>query len=425
MDAVQEPNDVSQRAPTPNASAAANRPFWRRRRAILLAIVLSGGASFIAGHYLAFNLTHEATDDAFIDGHVVAIAPKVAGQVEQVFVTENQAVKRGDPLVQLDRRDFEVEKRQKEAALAAAKANVQLLAATFDMLQAQVEAAEATARQSEAQAVAAAATARRAQLDFQRARELLEKTIISQSDFDAAKAAADEADAKLKAAQEQAASDRARIAQTTGQLTAARKAWERAQAQEHQSDVDLQAAELNLSYAQVTAPQDGQVTKKSVEPGDYLQVGQRIMAIVAKPIWVTANFKETQLTRLRVGQPARISIDSLGGRTFRGHVESIQAGSGARFSLLPPENAVGNYVKVVQRVPVRITFDEPVESTHVLGPGMSVVPEVRVTKWGVSDAMVALAAGALAMLGGVGWWRLANRKAKPTGDEAHGRNSRR
>jgi membrane fusion protein, multidrug efflux system len=423
MDAVQEQNAGSGREAKPD-DIPAKRTFWQRKPVIIIGSIVIGLALFLGLHYLAFDWTHETTDDAFIDGHIVSIAPKVPGQVKEVFVTDNQPVKRGDPLVEIDPQDLEAALHQKEAALTAAQANVQLLVATFEMLRAQVEAAEATARHSEAQAVASAATARRAQLDFQRAKELIEKKAIAQSEFDAAKATTDEADANLKAAQEQAASDRAKVTQNSAELDAASKALERAKAQEHQSDVDVQVAKLNLSYVHITAPQDGLVTKKSVEKGDYLQIGQRMMAIVRKEVWVTANFKETQLTRIRVGQPAKISVDSLGGRTFSGHVESIQAGSGARFSLLPPENAVGNYVKVVQRVPVRIFFDEPIESSHVLGPGMSVVPAVRVKTWSIPDAAVALVAALLTIVTGVVWWLLAGRKPKAAGGELHGGSSR-
>ncbi len=421
MDATQEPTAGSkpENEPSPDA-ASTNRRSRRRGLIVSLGTLLIAAAFFLGLHYLAFNFTHETTDDAFIDGPIVAIAPKVAGQVKSVFVVANQPVKAGDPLIEIEPQDFEAALGQKSAALTAAQANVELLVATFGMLKAQVDAAEATARQSEAQAVASAATARRAELDLQRAQELIGQKTISPAEFDSAKATAEEAKANLKAAQEQTASDQAKVTQNNAELTAARKAVERADALKHQSDVDVQTAKLNLSYTHVVAPQAGWVTRKSVEKGDYLQVGQRIMALVSKDVWVTANFKETQLGRLRVGQPVEISVDSLDGRKFRGHVESIQAGSGARFSLLPPENAVGNYVKVVQRVPVRIFFDEPIESSHVLGPGMSVVPAVRVKAQSFSDATIALAAAVLALIVGVGWWRLARRKAEAAGNETHG-----
>jgi membrane fusion protein (multidrug efflux system) len=172
----------------------------------------------------------------------------------------------------------------------------------------------------------------------------------------------------------------------------------------------VQQAELNLSYTRITAPAAGRVTRKAVEDGDYVQVGQRLMALVPRELWVTANFKETELQNIRTNQPVHLYIDSVGSRAFRGHVESTQAGSGAAFSLLPPENAVGNYVKVVQRVPVKIVFDEPVETGHVLGPGMSVVPYVQTAESDIPDVIIALVAGILALVPGFFWWKAANRQ---------------
>jgi membrane fusion protein (multidrug efflux system) len=172
--------------------------------------------------------------------------------------------------------------------------------------------------------------------------------------------------------------------------------------------VDL--ADLSLSYTRIVAPVDGRITRKAVEPGDYIQVSQRLMAVVPTNIWVVANFKETQLKKIRINQPVEISVDSADGRTFAGHVDSIQAGSGAAFSLLPPENAVGNYVKVVQRVPVKIIFDDPVEVGHVLGPGMSAEPSVRVGAE-IPEVVVLLVA-ILAALGiGFFWWRAASKQS--------------
>ena len=152
------------------------------------------------------------------------------------------------------------------------------------------------------------------------------------------------------------------------------------------------------------------MTKKAVEEGDYIQVGQKLLALVPRDLYVTANFKETQVEHIRPGQPVKITVDSAGDRAFTGHVESIMAGSGARFSLLPPENAVGNYVKVVQRIPVKILFDEPVEAGHVLGPGMSVVPSVKVQGYEISETVVVIAAAVMALVVGLLWWRAAGRK---------------
>ena len=200
------------------------------------------------------------------------------------------------------------------------------------------------------------------------------------------------------------------MTEAKAQLETTRKALEWGEAQTHQAESDVQAAELNLSYARVTAPADGYVTKKAVENGDYIQVGQKLMALVPSDLYVTANYKETQVEHIRPGQPVKITVDSVEGRVFEGHVDSIMAGSGARFSLLPPENAVGNYVKVVQRIPVKILFDEPVEAGHVLGPGMSVVPTVQVKGYEISETVTIRVAAVGALVVGVLWWRVAGKR---------------
>ena len=339
--------------------------------------------------------------------HFVSIAPKVPGQVKKVHVKNNQAVKAGDLLVEIDPRDLAVQLDQKRAAVESARANVVLLKAVVELSRTQVASAEATAKQSAAEADAAQATAEKAKADLKRAEELIQNHTISPQEFDSAKAAATATEASLKAAQEKAASKRAEVVQAQAQVEAAQKAFERGEAQARQAEPDVQAAELNLSYARVTAPADGYVTKKAVESGDYIQVGQKLMALVPSDLYVTANFKETQVEHIRPGQPVRITVDSAEGRAFTGHVDSIMAGSGARFSLLPPENAVGNYVKVVQRIPVKILFDEPVEAAHVLGPGMSVVPSVHVTGYEIPEAVVIIVAAVGALVVGVLWWRAA------------------
>jgi membrane fusion protein (multidrug efflux system) len=390
-----------------------NKPsFWKRRPVIGVGACVLAVLFFFGLHYLAESLTHESTDDAFLSADVVSIAPRAAGQVAQVCVGDNQRVKRGDLLAQIDPRDFQVQLAQKNAARAAAEANVKLLLASIDWLVTQVATAEATAKQSEAQTAADQAAADRAEADLKRAEDLMQKKIISPQEYDAARAGAAWAKATLKASREKAASSRSKIDESRAELEAGRRAWERAQAQAAQSAVDVQQADLNLSYTRITAPVDGRVTRKAVEDGDYVQVGQKLMALVPRELWVAANFKETQLQNIRTNQPVKIRIDSVAGRTFAGHVESIQAGSGAAFSLLPPENAVGNYVKVVQRVPVKILFDQPIETGQVFGPGMSVVPYVRVMDFEVPDVVVMIAAIMLALATGFIWWRAANREGR-------------
>jgi membrane fusion protein (multidrug efflux system) len=397
--AVSSGGDVAQ----PNGGPS----FWKRRPVIVVGTTVLAALVFFGLHFLALSYTHETTDDAFLSANVVALAPNVAGHVLKVHVADNQRVKAGDVLVEIDPRDFEIQSAQKKAALAAADANTRLIEASLIMLGSQVSTAEAAAQQSESEAAADQAAADKAAADLKRAEELIEKRIISQQEYDAVRAAADAAHSTLKAGRQKAAANRSKVTEAQAQLEAGRRAWERAQAQAAQSQVDVQQADLNLSYARIAAPQDGRVTRKAVQAGDYVQVGQKLMALVPEDLWVTANFKETQLRSIRPGQPVSISVDSLGGQTFAGHVDSVQAGSGAAFSLLPPENAVGNYVKVVQRVPVKIVFDQPIEAGHVLGPGMSVVPFVEVSGLTVPDLVTGIVAAILALVAGGFWWRTA------------------
>ena len=396
--------------------------FWKRRPTIVAGSVVLAVLFFFGLYYIIDSFTHESTDDAFLDATTVSVAPRVAGQIKRLAVIDNQAVKAGDVLAEIDPRDFEIQVAQKKTARVAADANVKLLLSSIELLATQVGTAEATANQSEAQAAANQATAERADADLKRAEDLIRQRIISPQEFDTAKAVAASADATLKAAREKAASDRSKIAESRAELDAGRRAWERAQAQADQAGVDVQQADLNLSYTRITAPQDGRVTQKAVEQGDYVQVGQRLMALVANDIYVIANFKETQLRNIRPGQKVTITMDSLGGRKIAGRVESIQASSGAAFSLFPPENAVGNYVKVVQRVPVKILFDQPVEAAHVLGPGMSVVPSVRVNGFEVPDVVIAVVAILLAIAAGFVWSRVANRNQHGGGLRAMGKD---
>jgi membrane fusion protein, multidrug efflux system len=386
------------------------RSVWKQPLTIIIGTIILA-AIFIWGlGMVAQSFSHETTDDAFLSGDIVSIAPRISGQVKEVFVQDNQLVKKGDPLVQIDPRDFDTALAQKKAALVAADSNTNLILATFKMLEVQVTASEATARQSEAQAAADQATAEKALADMKRAEDLSERKVISPQEHDSAKATAQAATNTAAASVAKAASDNSKVDEARAELEAGRAGFERAIAQADEAGVDVDLASLSLSYTRIYAPADGRITRKAVEAGDYLQVGQQLMAIVPDNIWVVANFKETQLTKIRTNQPVEISVDSVHGRTFAGHVQSMQAGSGAAFSLLPPENAVGNYVKVVQRVPVKITFDNPVEAGHVLGPGMSADPSVQVGAE-IPPVVVMIAAIVLALVVGLFWWRWANTSA--------------
>jgi membrane fusion protein (multidrug efflux system) len=335
-----------------------------RQRKILFAGI-AGLLLLIAAiiYYLVFIAPYESTDDAFIDGYVTLISPRVPGQVAQLLVTDNQEVKAGDVLVEIDPRDYEASLAQTKADLAAAQSQ-------SDQSGAKVKVSEAKVAQAQAAVTATEAEAQRAGDDLKRYQSV-ESKAVSQSAIDLAQAQARSADANLQAAYSQTNAAEADV-------TLSEAGVETATAAVQQAEAKLQQAELNVSYTKIIAPIDGRVTARTVQLGHYILPGQALLALVPKDVWVTANFKETQLTYMKPGQPVELRVDAYPNKKFKGKVDSLQAGTGARFSLLPPENAVGNYIKVVQRVPVKIIFDEELPTNLDIAPGMSVVPEVKV-----------------------------------------------
>ena len=257
--------------------------------------------------------------------------------------------------------------------------------------------AEATVRKVKADADAAQATADNAHTNFTRAQDLVQQQTISKQEYDADQAADIKAQADLKSARENVDEDVSLVKEANDQLTAVLAQKETVLAQLAESQTNIAAANLNLSYTKIYAPVDGRVTRKAVEVGDYLQTGQQILSIVPTDVWVVANFKESQLEKMRPNQPVTIQLDALGSQIFRGHVDSVQAGSGAQFSLLPPENATGNFVKVIQRVPVKILFDEALPADHTIGPGLSVTPSVQVSAFTLPEWLMAVVAVILAI----------------------------
>jgi len=367
------------------------------------ATAVLAGLLFWGLGYLNLVLTHEATDDAFIEANVVSLAPRVAGQVAAVYVADNQLVRSNDLLVEIDPTDYALQLSQKENSAETEAANYQAVLAGYQLMRTKVATAEAAARQAEADAEASEATAKRAAADFERSRNLRKENIVSQQDFDAAEAATREAEANLKSARQNVDQQDSKVKEARAQLSATEAAVGMVLSQWKGAQTNVASSRLDLSYTKIFAPCTGRVTRKSVVPGDYVQVGQMLLALVPTDVWVVANFKETELRHMRPGQSARVRIDALAGRTFKAHVDSIQAGTGARFSLLPPENATGNYVKVVQRVPVKIVFDEPLPTDRVIGPGLSVVPWVRVHAFALPDWAVALLALLLAAAAALGF----------------------
>ena len=387
----------------------------------VVAIVALAGA-----WWFATTRGRESTDDAQVDSHVTPIAARIGGTVLRVAVVENAQTHAGAVLVEIDPGDYEIaleraraELADAEAAAAAANANVPITATTttsgVSSAQGGVEQAGAAVAEAE-HAVEAAkarlgsaqarlreqeANATRTTRDVERLKSLLAKDEIPQQQYDAAVAAADvshaavdaaraqarEAEVAIQTSQSRLASTRVglqqseaalRSAQTAPQQVAATRARAlSAEAQVKEKRAAVRQAELNLEHASVKAPVSGIVSRKSVEVGQVIQAGQPLMTIIPlEQVWITANFKETQLANMRVGQRATIEVDAYGGRQFNGRIESIAAATGSRFSLLPPENATGNFVKVVQRVPVKIVLDQAQEDEYLLRPGMSVTPTV-------------------------------------------------
>jgi membrane fusion protein (multidrug efflux system) len=340
----------------------------------------------------------ESTDDAQVDGHINPVSSRVSGTVLKVDVLDNQEVAAGTVLVEIDPKDYDValsraraDLSEAQASASAADTNVPLTSATTEARSttADSDAATARARLAEAQARLLEAQARetKASNDLTRVKALIDRDEVSKQEFDAvstaavaATAARESANAAVVEAQKGVVAADARVgeAKTGPQQVAMMKARAAsAQAKIDQAKATVQLAELNLQYATIKAPVAGIISRKSVEVGQIVQAGQPLLALVPlEGLWVTANFKENQLRDMRVGQKAEVSVDAFGGRTFTGKVDSIAAATGARFSLLPPENASGNYVKVVQRVPVKITLDSPTADGQTLRPGMSVEPVV-------------------------------------------------
>jgi len=406
---------LSDETKTPEAAPEETQEKNPRRKFVVLGVVLL--LLIGAGLFYWHSTFTESTDDAQVDGDIYQVSSRVAGQVIKVYVEDNQKVEAGQLLAEIDPKDYQVALEQAQANLASAQAsaiqataNVPITSVSVNTsvttTRTDVDAAEAAVSQAQKQAQAAEARVEQAKanetksdLDVERYTPLVQKDVISKQQYDGAIAQAAANKAGVLEAEAQVIAQRAAVSQALQRLAASKsQATEsikngpqqvRAQqaranaalAEVKQAQAKVDQAVLNLSYTRITAPATGIVNKKNVQVGANLGVGQDLLTIIPlTDLWVTANFKETQIDRMHQGQPVTIEVDALGGRKFSGRVTQIGGATGSRLSLFPPENATGNYVKVVQRIPVRIDFTNLTQenSDQKLRPGFSVVPDVRV-----------------------------------------------
>jgi membrane fusion protein (multidrug efflux system) len=360
--------------------------------ALLGALAWSGRLYWERGAY-------QSTDDAFVKGRIATLSPKVPGHLARLLVEDNQEVAEGQLLAELDPRDYEAALRRAKASLAVAEAKHAQARIDFDSTKVTagadldqategVKALEQQKSEESARLAGAQAEVDLALAQLRRREDMEKRRAVSREELDAARAAAAVASANAAAIRKRLVALDAQVAQAQAKARSARTAPLRIErsavlADQYQAEIELARAEvaqaeLNLSYTRVYAPEQGRIAKKSIEPGSYVQPGAALLALVADDLWVEANFKETQITGMRPGQPVELRIDAFPGERYQGRVESIQPGTGTQFSLLPAENATGNFVKTVQRVPVKIVFDPPPSNPRRLFPGLSVVPEVKI-----------------------------------------------
>jgi membrane fusion protein, multidrug efflux system len=416
--------DVRNGSPAQNGSESGPKP--RMKWALLLIPVILIAAGYFV--YTSYFANRESTDDAQIDGHINPVAAKVSGNVIALNVRDNESVKAGTVVVNIDPRDYQVVLDRAQADLAAAESvaaaahtqvpitststssQVNLADASIEHAQGvravaakEVETARAKLTSAQARVRETQATYTKVSQDLERMKMLITKDEISKQQFDAAVAAAAAARAAQDAAQaavdeqlksieaaqarvveadagvKQAIATQQATKSAPQQMAVSRSNAQTASARVKLAQAALAQARLNMEYTEVKAPIDGVISQRRVELGQYVQTGQPLMAIIGlHDVWITANYKENQLRHMRPGQKAVVTVDAYGGRKFEGHVDSIAAATGARFSLLPPENATGNYVKVVQRVPLKIVIDKGVDAEHPLRPGLSVICTVFV-----------------------------------------------
>src|SRR5215475_13574254 len=362
-------NHVAARPPTSNANRADKTTNGPRRRILVIGAVIGVLGLFFGIRSWMHASTHEDTDDAYVTGYTHQISSRITGTIEEVLVDDNWHVTAGQPLLRLDPRDYQVALEKDRASYLQAQA--QLVQAS-----AQIPLAEAQLAQAEAQADSSKANSDYLSRTFERNSQLFYqgKGVISKQDLDTAQSQAETSVATYKA-------NVAAVNVSKENVKVAHAQEEAARAEADAALAQVKNSELQLSYCTIVAPVSGRVAEKTVQTGNRVSVGQALMAVVEDNVWIEANFKETQLERIQVGQPVDIKIDALPHYRFKGRVDSLQPGSGSNFALLPPDNATGNFIKIVQRVPVKILFDpESIKAVRdKIVPGLSTEPSIAVT----------------------------------------------
>ncbi|MCD7878903.1 MAG: HlyD family secretion protein [Candidatus Gastranaerophilales bacterium] len=337
------------------------KPYQKKRVILPVSVVVVLLVCLIVSFFN--SLKYQSTDDAFVEGRLISIAPKVSGHIVKLMVDDNDYVEKGQLIAKIDPRDYQNKVNELEGALKMAKANK-------DVSQNDIEKSEADLSQSDKNLASAKYRLDFAKKDFERYSQLQKEGICTKQEYDASKTKFDVAKEEYNQAKDRQNSMMASLKSITSKDESALANIEKIQA-------ELEQAKLMLSYTEIYAPSDGNVSSRNVEEGNYVNIGQPLMVIVSPEVWVVANFKETQLTHMQKNQDVIIKVDTYPGKKFKGRVDSIQRASGAKASLFPPENAVGSYVKVVQRIPVKIIFDEDY-SKYNITPGMSVIPKVKI-----------------------------------------------
>ena len=350
---------------------------FNRKKIIVFLILLALVFAAVWLFYSWYMRTYISTDDAYISGRIHIVAPKIAGTVASVNVNDNQYVKAGELLLEIKPEDYEVRVAQASTTLDAEKSMQSEAAHQIELTEKEYAEAKFKVASASANIEIEKVNMKKAELDFKRAEKLLKTQAVSQEYYDQAKTIYDTSVARLKAAEEGLNQALANTEVKNASVKKVRSSLSARSSLVKQKEAMLQETKLNMSYTKIYSPVEGYVTKKSVEVGDQLRPGQPLMAVVPlHDVWIIANYKETQLTRVKAGQKVRIKVDTYPGKVYKGRVDSIMAGTGSVLSMFPPENATGSFVKVVQRIPVKIVLSDMTDPKYPLRAGMSVVPTI-------------------------------------------------